>query len=307
MQSESERQARRVQRYYRWLDGISFYRERRAAGEAVHPVHRALADPQGGPPSALVIHRLMLEGVSLPEAPRVLDAGCGYGATMLDLAPRLGGDWTGLTLSPEQAARGNAALAAAGLAERVRVAVHSYDAPPDGPFDLIYGIESLIHSANPALTLAGLAQRLAPGGHLLVVDDMPEAGLPPEPTERLARFKRFWRCPVAPDRAGWVAALEAAGLQLLRERDLNPLLQLRPMAVVAPRLAELRRKAWLPRLLGLGVRAEAEIGGLLLESLQTEGWVRYRLLVARRGLGVEAALPGTVSPGTSLDALPAAG
>lgn len=281
MSTQSEIQARRVQRYYRWLDGLSFYREKRAEGEAVHPVHRALADPDGGPPSPLVIHRIMLAGLPLPHAPRVLDAGCGYGATMLDLAPRLGGTWTGVTLSPEQALRGNAAIAAARLSARVRVEVRSYDAAPDGPFDLIYGIESLIHSADPAATLAGLARRLAPGGHLLVVDDMPEPDLPPEAAERLARFKRFWRCPVAPDRAAWVAALEAAGLKLVGERDLNPLLQVRNMAAVAPRLAELRRKAWLPRLLGLGVRAEAEIGGLLLESLQTEGWVHYRLLVAR--------------------------
>ncbi len=282
MPSASEIQARRVQRYYRWLDGISFYRERRAAGEQVHPVHRALADPEGGPPSPLVIHRLMLAGLDLPATPRVLDAGCGYGATMLDLAPQRGGDWTGLTLSPEQAARGNAAIAAAGLAERVRVLVRSYDAPPEGPFDLIYGIESLIHSADPAATLRGLAARLAPGGFLLVVDDMPEPGLPPEPATRLAEFKRFWRCPVAPDRASWITALEAAGLALIAERDLNPLLQVRGMAAVAPRLAQLRRQSWLPRRLGLGVRAEAEIGGLLLESLQTEGWVHYRLLAARR-------------------------
>lgn len=282
MSSASERQARRVQRYYRWLDGLSFFREKRAEGEAAHPVHRALADPAGGPPSPMVIHRLMLEGVALPEAPRALDAGCGYGATMIDLAPHLGGDWTGLTLSPEQAARGNAAIAAAGLADHVRVEVRSYDAPPAGPYDLIYGIESLIHSADPAATLAGLADRLAPGGYLIVVDDMPEPALPAEPALRLEQFKRFWRCPVAPDRAAWVAALEAAGLELLREQDLNPLLQVRGMPAVAGRLAELRRKAWLPRLLGLGVRAEAEIGGLLLETLQTEGWVHYRLLVARK-------------------------
>ena len=111
---------------------------------------------------------------------------------------------------------------------------------------------------------------------------MPEPALPSEPAQRLAQFKRFWRCPVAPDRAAWIAALEAAGLELLREQDLNPLLQVRGMPAVADRLAALRRKAWLPRLLGLGVRAEAEIGGLLLETLQTEGWVHYRLLVARK-------------------------
>ena len=282
MSSASQRQARRVQRYYRWLDGLSIYRERRAAGEAVHPVHRALADPDGGPPSPLVIHRLMLAGLSLPQAPRVLDAGCGYGATLLDLAPEVGGDWTGLTLSPEQASRGNAALAMAGQADRARIVVRSYDTPPPGPFDLIYGIESLIHSADPAATLQGLAACLAPGGYLLVVDDMPEPGLPPEAAARLAEFKHCWRCPVAPDLTGWLAALRQAGLECLSGQDLNPLLQLRSPPELAPRLARLRRQSWLARRLGLGVRAEAEIGGILLENLQTEGWVRYRLLVARR-------------------------
>lgn len=281
MSHASEIQARRVRRYYRNLDRLSFFRERRAEGEAAHPVHRALADPEGGPPSPMVIHRLMLESVALPEGFRALDAGCGYGATMIDLAPKLGGDWTGLTLSPEQAARGMRAIAAAGLADRVRIEVCSYDAPPAGPFDLIYGIESLIHSADLRATLAGLARRLAPGGHLLIVDDMPEPALPSEPARRLAEFQHHWRCPSAPDCTGWRQALEAAGLTLVGERDLNPLLQVRDMAHVAARIAQLRRRSLVPRLLGLGLRAEAEIGGLLLETLLTEGWMRYRLLVAR--------------------------
>jgi SAM-dependent methyltransferase len=283
MPTASERQARRVERYYRWLDGLSFFRERRAEGEQAHPVHRALADPAGGKASPYVIHRLMLEGVALPPDPRVLDAGCGYGATMLDLAPGLGGDWTGLTLSEAQRARGSAVIARAGLADRVRILVRSYDDPPAGPFDLITGIESLIHSADPVATVAGLARVLAPGGHMVIVDDMPEEPMGPEAAARLAEFKRFWRCPVAPSRAGWIAALRAAGLELLHERDLNPLLRARPRAETAPRLAALNTP-WMraQRALGLGVRAEAEIGGIQLETLQTEGDLHYRLLVARK-------------------------
>lgn len=277
------RQARRVARYYRWLDGLSWFHERRGeAGHGALPVHRALADPDGGAPSPFVIHRLMLEGLDLPAAPRVLDAGCGYGATMLDLAPKLGGDWTGLTLSPVQAARGMAEIAGRGLAERVRIVVRSYDAPVEGRFDLAYGIESLIHSADPARTIANLAASLAPGGHLVIVDDMPEEHLPAEAAARLDRFRRFWRCPVAPTRAGWIAACRTAGLEPVAERDLNPLLQVRGMAELAPRLATLERRARIPRLLGLGLRREAEIGGLLLETLQTEGFIRYRILAARK-------------------------
>lgn len=284
----SERQAARVARYYRWLDGLDFFRGKRAEGEVAHPVHRALTDPEGGPPSPLVIHRLMLDGVALPEGFRALDAGCGYGATMLDLAPRLGGDWTGLTLSVEQQARGNRAIRAAGLADRVRIEIGSFDAPLPGRFDLVYGIESLIHSADPAATLGNLAGALRPGGTLLVVDDMPADAMPAEAAERLAGFRRFWRCPVAPTREGWHAALSGAGLEVVRDDDLSPLLQVRGMAAVAPRLAELRRG--LRFRLGLDVRAEAEVGGLLLESLQTEGWVSYRLLVARKP---EAGAPST--------------
>ncbi|MBY0339401.1 MAG: class I SAM-dependent methyltransferase [Acetobacteraceae bacterium] len=280
--SASARQARRVERYYRWLDRLSFYRERRAEGEQAHPVHRALTDPAGGPASPLVIHRLLLEGVALPPGFRALDAGCGYGATMLDLAPKLGGTWLGLTLSEPQAARGRAAIAAAGLQDRVAIEVRSYDEPPPGRFDLIYGIESLIHAADPAATIANLAAALNPGGFLAIVDDMPEAEMPAEASARLDGFRRFWRAPRAPTREGWVTALEAAGLELVSERDLNPLLRVRGAAETAPRLATLRRQWRIKRILGFGLRAEAEMGGLLLEGLQTEGWVRYRLLVARR-------------------------
>jgi len=283
MTPASDRQARRVARYYRWLDGLSWFHERRGeAGHGAIPVHRALADPDGGPPSPDVIHRLMLDGLDLPPAPRALDAGCGYGATMLDLAPRLGGDWTGLTLSPLQVARGSAEIAARGLADRVRIEVRSYDAPPPGPHDLVYGIESLIHAADPARTMAILGATLAPGGHLVVVDDMPEPGLPPEPAARLARFRRFWRCPAAPTREGWIEAARAAGLSLVAERDLNPLLQIGAAADLAPVIAALERRARIPRLLGLGIRREAEIGGRILETLQAEGHVHYRVLAFRR-------------------------
>ena len=208
-------QARRVARYYRWLDRLAWFQSRRAQeGHGALPVHRALTDPEGGAPSTGVIHRLMLEGLALPAAPDVLDAGCGYGATMIDLAPRLGGCWTGLTLSAVQAARGMAEVSRRGLSGAVRIEVGSYDAPLSGQYDLIYGIESLIHSADPARTVRNLAAALRPGGHLVIVDDMPEEALPAEAAARLARFRRFWRCPVAPTRAGWLRALESAGLRL---------------------------------------------------------------------------------------------
>jgi SAM-dependent methyltransferase len=275
--------AREVAKYYRWLDRLEWMRQMRGStGNAAQPVHRALRDPEGGPASPLVLHRLMLHGLILPPAPRVLDAGCGYGASMMDMAPGLGGDWLGISLSEVQVRRGMAEVAARGLAGQVRLAVASYDAPITGEFDWIFGIESLIHSPDPMATIHNLARSLAPGGALMVVDDMPEEGLSPQQAADVALFKRCWRCPVAPSRAGWLRAFAAAGLVLSHETDFTALTIPRPSAELAPMMAARARQARWKRLLGLGYRSEADLGGMMLETLLASGVIRYRMLVARR-------------------------
>ncbi len=283
MATADDRQRRRVARYYRWLDRLTFLRELRGqSGSQAQPVHRQLRDPAGGPPSAMLVHRLMIEGLNLPASPRVLDAGCGYGATALDLIPVIGGTWLGVTLSTVQAQRGQAEAERRGLGAQLSFALQSYDDPLPGGFDLAIGIESLIHSADPARTIANLAGALRPGGRLVMVDDMPEPDLPPATQAQLALFKAMWRCPVAPTRNGWVAAMQAAGLELEREADLTPLTLPRSAEALAAPLARQRRRAWWLGWLGLGVREEADIGGMTLEHLLRERAVRYRLLVARK-------------------------
>jgi SAM-dependent methyltransferase len=275
--------ARRIARYYAFLDRLTqLHVMRHESGSQAQPIHRALRDPEGGPPSPAVIHRLILDSVALPEAPRVLDAGCGYGATTFDLQPRTGGTWLGITLSPIQVQRATAEAERRGMANHLRFAVQSYDDPLPGPFDLIIAIESLIHSTNPAASIANLAAHLAPGGHLVVVDDMPEPGLSAEDTADLELFKRMWRCPVAPPAPDWRAAIAGAGLTLTLEQDLTPLILLgNPEDLRAIRARQQRRAFWLG-LIGQGLREQADIGGRTLELLHLRGAVRYRMLTARK-------------------------
>lgn len=289
MDKTTQRHRRDVARYYRWLDRLEWFRVARGeAGHGAHPVHRALRDPEApdAPASPFLVHRLMLQGLDLPPEPAVLDAGCGYGATAFDLLPAIGGTWLGLTLSEVQARRGMEEAARRGLADRVRFRVASYDVPvPEaGRFDLVIGIESLIHSPDPAHTIATLAAALRPGGHLVMVDDMPEPRLAPPLARDLALFARMWRCPVAPGREGWVAAMRAAGLVPVAERDLTPLTIPRPPEALALPFARARRRVrWLAPL-GLGLRCQADLGGMALERLLHAGAVRYRLLAARKPL-----------------------
>ena len=66
-------------------------------GHSTLTVHRALADPAAdGRPTFTRLHDLLIEQLPPVAAPRVLDAGCGAGGTMLDLAERLGATCTGL-------------------------------------------------------------------------------------------------------------------------------------------------------------------------------------------------------------------
>lgn len=249
-------------------------------GSSTMTVHRALVDPRaGGRVTFTRLHDVVLEQVGVLPSPRVLDAGCGLGGTMLLLAESLGATCVGLTLSPSQAATANAEAARRQLGARVRADVRSYDDPPAGPFDLIVAIESLAHSLDPARSVAALAARLAPAGRLIVVDDMPEpaAALSPD----LDAFKRGWQCPVLWPAASYREAFGRAGLVVDTDLDLTPQCRPRSQGRLALLMACNRLVRQWPAE-GFRQLMDSHFGGLALERLIRDGHVRYRLLVARR-------------------------
>lgn len=274
-------------------DGIGTYYERLGrwngvarllgygGGRATLTVHRALADPRaGGRATRTRVHDLLRQHAASLRAPRVLDAGCGLGGTMLDLARALDATCIGLTLSPSQADTANAAAEAGALAGRVQALVRSYDDPPPGPFDLVVAIESLAHSADPGRSLTALVAVLAPGGQIAIVDDMPLPGAETDPD--LALFKAGWQCPVLWTAASYREALVAHGLTMVRDDDLSADCRPRPLSRIA-RLARLNRavRALSPSAALRGVM-DSHMGGLALERLVRRGAVQYRFLVARR-------------------------
>jgi SAM-dependent methyltransferase len=244
-------------------------------------VHRALADPRAhGRPTVTRLHDVLL--AVLPEAPsgRVLDAGCGLGGTMLDLAARSAARFTGLTMSERQARVGRSAAVEAGLASRVDIEVRDYDAPPEGPFDLALMIESLAHSPDPESTLGAIAARLRPGGRLAIVDDMPQPQA--RGSRDLALFQSGWRAP-APLGAGELqSALARRDFAIVAERDLTDELRPRTLANLA-RLEKLNRM--LHRVApsaGLRALLDSYHGGLALERLYRARLMQYRLIVAEK-------------------------
>jgi len=106
----------------------------------------------------------VLDGLDLPApaAARILDAGCGSGRNMVELARR--GTVTGIELAPASLqlarARGAGEVLPGSLAEPLPFA--------DATFDLAVALDVLEHVGDDEAALRELARVLAPGGRLLV-------------------------------------------------------------------------------------------------------------------------------------------
>lgn len=115
----------------------------------------------------------LLEWGYLPDrVQRIFDAGCGIGASSRYLANRFdGASALGLTLSPVQAARGQDYNEKAGLKDRceIRAAdVYEIDPAQEGPFDLVWSMESAEHMGDKPALFELFYKLLRPGGTLLM-------------------------------------------------------------------------------------------------------------------------------------------
>lgn len=112
----------------------------------------------------------LIEFGGLPEGARVLDSGCGVGASSIVLAKELGCRVDGITLSGEQVRRATEKAAAAGVAEQTTFrqldAMHTDY--PDGTFDVVWSLESCELMPDKLAYLTECLRVLKPGGRLVV-------------------------------------------------------------------------------------------------------------------------------------------
>jgi 2-polyprenyl-3-methyl-5-hydroxy-6-metoxy-1,4-benzoquinol methylase len=198
------------------------------------------------------IIRAELDRLALPTGARVLDAGCGSGRTLQELAD-YGSEVYGIELDPEAAevarSRANAEVRIGRLEEL------PYE---DGQFDLVTCLDVVEHTPDDRVALRELRRVCKPGGWLLVTVPAYPAlwSLHDEANHHYRRYGRRSLCAAASD-AGW---------RVRRMTSFNSLL-LAPAAVV--RVAQRRRPraryrpeirlgpAWLNALLERPLRFEA--------------------------------------------------
>jgi SAM-dependent methyltransferase len=102
---------------------------------------------------------------------RVLDVGCGFGETTIQLAKLVapGGEAVGLDVCEPFLATGRDDARAAGVDNARFVAGDAQTWRDDRPFDLIFGRFGIMFFAQPVLALRNLRAQLRPGGRALFI------------------------------------------------------------------------------------------------------------------------------------------
>lgn len=265
---------------YQWLQR----RLRRCApGEGLE-MHKSLVAAAGGDgPAAGTagLHAWIWGRFEAPARPRVLDVGCGFGASLLTWARVHAGEFVGLTLSEVQVARARAQALALGVADRCTFRVQAYDQPIDGRFERVVAVEALCHSDALGAALACIAGSTAAGGRLVAVEDVAvDDGVARDPDG--CELRARWSTPHLYSEAAWRKALDGAGFDLRAVHDLTPQVRPRPDAVLARATRSLR---WLRAALptrGSRAVADAFLGGVALERLYQKGAMRYLAFEAER-------------------------
>lgn len=170
----------------------------------------------------LIEELLSWGGVS--SASRILDAGCGVGGSARYLARRFDAEALGVTLSPVQEAEAKRFTREAGLEGRIHFRVQDLMTvgPEDGPFDLIWSMESAEHIADKQAMMKNFYRMLSPGGHLLLTTwchrDPPPA-LSSKEEKLLGKLYRIYNLPPMVSTAHLHQLAELAGFQSVTTDD----------------------------------------------------------------------------------------
>jgi len=305
----------RLARLHDLYEGLARYhwlcrRLRRAApGEGLE-MHKSLGPPAAGregPPGGRHLHDWLWQAAGLgggeapaapgghgdssprppaawasPRPPRVLEVGCGFGATSLHWARTRPGTFVAIGDSAYQIARARAEAGRLPLLGRCEFSVQSYDEPVAGTFDAVLGVETFLHASHLAATVRGLARCLVPGGRLVAVEDVARDERGASEASALAAA---WSAPRIWSAADWEAAAAGAGLTAVAIHDLSAQVQPRPEPArqrAQAWLLLLRRLAPTRRLRGV---VDAFLGGIELERLHERGAMLYRCMVFARTAG----------------------
>lgn len=157
----------------------------------------------------------------------ILDVGCGIGGSTLYLAEKFNATATGVTLSPEQAKRGQERAKEANLTDSAEFQVaNALELPfADNSFDLVWSLESGEHFPDKAKFLEQAYRVLKPGGMLLMATwchrptDSLAGELTADEKQHLAAIYRVYCLPYVISLPEYRAIARQTGFQEIKTDD----------------------------------------------------------------------------------------
>lgn len=219
-----------------------------------------------------------IESVTQTQA-RITDLGCGVGASLFYIYPRLQNPASalGLTLSPVQAKLARGSAEQLNLQDQILFAEGDFTSVPlANQLDAIYSVEAVCHAVEPEKYFSEASRLLRSGGKLILVDDyQTPRPLMQNESKWLKAYIDGWYVPGVRTVEQVVAWAEKYNLRLVRNDELTPHLRLRNLPDLLARailfIGNLLpiKHAILPSMLG----------SMALQQCLHMGVVEYRFLV----------------------------
>ncbi len=163
-------------------------------------------------------NEIMAEIANLEDGARVLDLGCGYGATARYLARECGCSVVGINVSEKELEVAKARALEAGLGDILTFESGDFHnlKYADESFDVVWSQEAFLHGTNKDQIISEAKRVLVPGGTLIFTDLVVTAGTSPSDRERI--YERV-RSPVMWDADDAHRCLVGQGFQVLHLQD----------------------------------------------------------------------------------------
>ena len=167
-----------------------------------------------------------------PTHARIADLGCGLGAGLFYIFPRLTEPEyaVGVTLSPLQARLAGQSARQLNLSSQILFTESDFTCVPleNGSLDAVFSVEAIAHAVDPESYFCEVSRLLRAGGRLILLDDYQASRtLLPAEQEWLDAFINGWHVPGVTTVDQSEKFANRYDLQLIRNNDLTPFLRLR--------------------------------------------------------------------------------
>jgi SAM-dependent methyltransferase len=224
---------------------------------------------------------LLFRLAELPDDPRVLDAGCGFGATLFKWQQKKEGSYIGYSNSSYQVKVARRIAHRLNAEEHCQFYLKSFEEEISDQFDAIISVEALLHAPDPEAVLNNFTQNLRPGGRLIIVDDIPHQEIVAQNITYQV-LKNSWYLPEMRPVDDLLLTISKLGLELKLHRDLTPHIKLAASEIIESRLRSLNTIIKFMPFSWLRLFLQTHRGGYALQKLYREGIMEYHLIVARK-------------------------